>query len=286
MRHAAPLFLSTAEEIPLETPQKSPSKRRPGRPPGKPAGDPRFRTFGPTLLTALFLPADAPVPSDAPLPDAPVPNPHLRLPGGGVSLLYGGSASRLLGQALQRAQQQNWRSIGGRATTAFARVLATGQQLSLEQLPHVEVLWLNKLYTGSHVAERIQTHTQRYLEAKGHSVTLDPPLRFTEISHHPECLGRLLTEPEFAHLRAVVIVLPGVKFQDGLRPAAQMMYIRDLSALQSVQVDYGTPSRQQIFRAPTLEEVAQPRALLNPFAALLPKPQGVDVRVKPMNPLG
>ena len=114
---------------PEETPRGNPPKRRPGRPPGKPSGNPLFRTFTPTLLTAAFLPASEPVPAEMPLPNAPVPNPNMRLPAGGVSLLYGGHASRLLGQALQRAQQQEWRSIGGRATTAFERVLALGRQL-------------------------------------------------------------------------------------------------------------------------------------------------------------
>jgi len=249
-----------------------------------PAGKPLFRSLASTLLTALFLPASEPVPAEAPLPNAPVPNPNLRLPAGGVSLLYGGNASRLLGQALQRAQQQEWRSIGGRVTTAFGRVLATGRQLSLEQLPHVEVLWLNKLYTGTNVAECVQAYTLRYLKEEGGLVLPEPALRFAEISRRPEWLERLLTESEFAHLRAVVIALPGVKLKDGPRSAAQVMYIRDLTAIQSVHVDYGTPSNRQIFRMPTSEEIAQPRPSLNPFAAILPKPQIVYVRVGPMSP--
>ncbi len=271
---------------PEETPRGNPPKRRPGRPPGKPSGNPLFRTFTPTLLTAAFLPASEPVPAEMPLPNAPVPNPNMRLPAGGVSLLYGGHASRLLGQALQRAQQQEWRSIGGRATTAFERVLALGRQLSLELLPQVEVLWINKLYTGASVAERIQAHLRRYLAEEGRPVVPEPALRFAEISQHPDQLQRLLTEPEFAHLRAVVMVLPGVTLKDGPRPAVQLLYVRDLTAFQSVQVDYGTPSHQQIFRVPTLEEVAQPRPQLNPFAAILPKPLVVYVRVGPMGPLG
>lgn len=270
--------MSTPEGTP---PSRSPGRAR-GRPPVKPAGPTGFRAFGPTLLTALFLPAAAPTPPSVPLPDAPVPNPNLRLPSGGVSLLYGVTATGLLGQALHRAQQQGWRAIGGRATTAFGRVLASGRQLSLDLLPQVEVLWINKLYTAASVAARIQDHVVRYLEEAGHPVTPEPPLRFAEITRHPECLERLLTEPEFAHLRAVVTVLPGVKLPDGPRPSAQILYVRDLTALKTVQVDYGTPDRQQIFRIPTPEDVARPRPPWNPFAAVLPKPTVVYVRVGPM----
>ena len=85
-----------------------------------PSEKPQFRTIKPTLLTGLFLPADAPVPDAAPLPDAPVPNPNLRLPTGGVSLLYGINAPGLMGQALHRAQRQGWRAIGARVTSVSA----------------------------------------------------------------------------------------------------------------------------------------------------------------------
>ena len=248
-----------------------------------PSEKPPFRTFKPTLLTGLFLPADAPVPDAAPLPDAPVPNPNLRLPTGGVSLLYGINAPGLMGQALHRAQRQGWRAIGARVTTRFNRVQASGRQLTPELLSQVEVLWLNKLYTGREVAEAVQHHVVRYLADDGHPLLKpEPPLSFADLGNHPYLLPRLLAEPAFRHLRAVVIVLPGVPLKDDLRPAAQMMFVRDLTALQSLQVDYGAPTGQPVFRLPTAEDVAQPRTTLNPFAATLPKPNVVYIRVGPV----
>ena len=248
-----------------------------------PSKNPLFRTLTPTLLTGLFLPAEAPTPQDVPLPDAPVPNPTLRLPTGGVSLLYGVSASSLLGQALHRAQQQEWRAIGARVALAFGRVQASGRPLTPDLLPQVEVLWLNKLYTGLEVAEAVQNHVARYRREDGHPLLQpEPPLNFTPASDHPYLLSRLLAEPEFCHLRAVVMRLPGVMWKDGPRPAAQLMYVRDLTAIQRLRVDYGAPAGQPVFRLPTPDELAQPRPGFNPFAATLPKPSVVYLRVGPV----
>ena len=139
------------------------------------------------------------------------------------------------------------------------------------------------MYCARAIAERIQDYTRQYLAETG---APEPPqnaaLRFDEISQHPELLQRLLTEPEFAHLRAIVATLPGRPAPDGNRPAAQIMYVRDLTALQSIQIDYGAPLGQPVFRVPTAEEVATPSALFNPFAATLPKPNVVYVRPWPV----
>ena len=88
--------------------------------------------------------------------------------------------------------------------------------------------------------------------------------------------------PLFTKVAVAVIVLPGVPLKDDLRPAAQMMFVRDLTALQSLQVDYGAPTGHPVFRMPTAEDVAQPRTTLNPFAATLPKPNVVYIRVGPV----
>jgi len=248
-----------------------------------PSEKPPFRVFKPTLLTGLFLPANAPIPREAPLPDAPATNPTLRLPAGGVSLLYGINAPGLMGQALHRAQRQEWRAIGARVTTRFDRVQASGRQLTPERLPQVEVLWLNKLYTGLEVAEAIHDHVARYLADDGHPLLKrESPLTFADLSGHPHLLSRLLAEPEFRHLRAVVLSLPGIRLKDDLRPNVQMMYVRDLTALQSIRVDYGAPPGPPVFRLPTAEELTQPRTTLNPYAATLPKPDVVYIRVGPV----
>ena len=238
-----------------------------------------LRSFAPTLLTGLFLPVNAPPPMDVPLPDAPLPNAAQRLPAGGVTLFYGINAPRWLGQALQRAQHQGYYGIGARAFAAFGQVQQASRQLPAERVPEVEVLWLNRMYCAREVAERIQDHARRYLaEAGAPELPRNAALRFDEISQHPDLLQRLLTEPEFAHLRAIVATLPSRQAPDGNRPAVQIMYVRDLSALQSIQIDYGAPLGQPVFRVPTAEEVATPSALFNPFAATLPKPNVVYVR--------
>ena len=242
-----------------------------------------LRPIAPTLLTGLFLPAHTPPPVDVPLPDAPLPNSALRLPAGGVTLFYGINAPRWLGQALQRAQQQGYYGIGARAFAAFDRVQQASRQLPAERVPEVEVLWLNRMYCARAIAERIQDHARRYLaEAGMPELPRHAALRFDEISQHPELLQRLLTEPEFAHLRAIVATLPGLQAPDGNRPAAQIMYVRDLTALRSIQIDYGAPLGQPVFRVPTAEEVATPSTLFNPFAATLPKPNVVVVRPWPV----
>ena len=233
----------------------------------------------PTLLTGLFLPANTPPPVDVPLPDAPLPHTALHLPAGGVTLFYGIHAPRWLGQALQRAQQQGYYGIGARVFAAFNQVQQASRQLPIERLPEVEVLWFNRMYCAREIAERIQDHTRRYLaEANMPELPRHAALRFDEINQHPELLQRLLAEPEFAHLRAIVATLPGRQASDGNRPPVQIMYVRDLTALQSIQIDYGAPLGQPVFRVPTAEEVAVPSALFNPFAATLPKPNVVYVR--------
>ena len=241
-----------------------------------------FRPLAPTLLTGLFLPAEVPTPLDAPLPDAPIPNPNLRLPRGGISLLYGLNASGLMGEALRRAQQQEWRAMGLRVRAHFGQVQAPGYALSVPLLPQVEVLWLNKLYVGADIAEIVQNHIVRYLEEDGQPLPkLRSPLSFKPIHDHPHLVQRLLEEPEFKHLRAVVLRLPGIEMKDGPRPMAQILYVRDLSALQTIRVDYGPPDAQTVFRIPTPEEQAQLRPF-NPFAATLPKPTVIYLRVGPV----
>lgn len=248
-----------------------------------PSDDFPFRPFSPTLLTGLFLPARTPPPNDAPLPDAPAPNPHLRLPAGGVTFFYGHNAPGLMGQALQRAQQQGYYGIGGRVFAHFRQVQPASRPLPDERLPQVEVIWLNRMYCARKTAERIQQYVRRYQAETGQIESAPTAaLRFADISHHPEWLDRLLTEPEFSHLRAVVLTLPGVEAADGHRPAAQILYVRDLTALQVIQIDYGAPLEQQVFRRPTPEEVAQPRSFFNPFVATLPKPSVVYVRPWPV----
>lgn len=246
-----------------------------------PAGTP-LRAFSPTLLTGLFLPARTPPPVEAPLPDAPVPNPSLRLPASGLSLFYGNSAPGLMGQALQRAQRQGYYGIGARVFAAFARVQPASRLLPHERLPEVEVLWLNRIHCARETAERLQAHALRYLREDGRAAAPETPLRFTEIGQHPELLERVLAEPEFAHLKAVVLTLPGVEAPDGNRPSAQMMYVRDPGAIRAIEVDYGAPLGRQVFRAPTPEELARPAAWFNPFAATLPQPSVVVVRQWPV----
>jgi hypothetical protein len=244
-----------------------------------------IRPFTPELLTGLFLPGDHRDTLPAvPLPNAPVPNTTLPLPSGGLTLFYGLSAARLMGQALQRAQRQGWRCIGARVSTAFRRVQVANQPLTPERLPGVEVLWLNKNYTSSAVATQVQAHCLGYLDEAGTPTTKDRATRFTQASQHPELIPRLLQEPAFAHLRAVIFTVPGRPAKDGNRPAAQCLYVKDLTALTAIHVDYGVPpdQAQAVFRWPTAEELAQPRETLNPFTAMLPKPSVVYVRLGPV----
>ena len=91
-----------------------------------------------------------------------------------------------------------------------------------------------------------------------------------------------MAEPEFAHIKAVVLALPGAEAPDGNRPSAQVLYLRDPDAIRSIEVDYGVPLGHKAFRVPTPEELARPAALFNPFAATLPKPSVVVVRQWPM----
>ncbi len=246
-----------------------------------PSGAP-LRAFAPTLLTALFLPARTPPPVEAPLPDAPLPNPSLRLPAGGLTLFYGNGAPGLLGQALQRAQRQGHYGIGARVFAAFARAQQASRPLLHERLPEVDVLWLNRIHCVRETAERLQAHVLRYLREAGRDAAPETPLRFAEIARHPELLERVLAEPEFAHLKAVVLTLPGVEAPDGNRPSAQIMYVRDPGVIRAIEVDYGAPLGQKAFRVPTPEELARPAALFNPFAATLPNPSVVVMRQWPV----
>lgn len=247
-----------------------------------PAGPPPLRAFSPTLLTGLFLPARTPPPVDAPLPDAPVPNPGLRLPGGGLTLFYGINAPALMGQALQRAQQQGYYGIGARVFAAFDRVQQASRALPHERLREVEVLWLNRMYCIRETAERLQEHVLRYLREDGRPAAPETPLRFAEITRHPDLLERVMAEPEFSHLKAVVLTLPGAEAPDGNRPSAQMMYVRDPRALKAIEVDYGAPLDRKVFRVPEKEDLARRAAPFNPFAATLPKPNVVVVHGWPV----
>ena len=108
------------------------------------------------------------------------------------------------------------------------------------------------------------------LREDGRADAPETPLRFAEIARHPELLERVLAEPEFAHLKAVVLTLPGAEALDGNRPSAQILYVRDPGAIRAIEVDYGAPLGQKVFRVPTPEELARPSAGFNPFAATLP----------------
>jgi hypothetical protein len=246
-----------------------------------PSGAP-LRAFSPTLLTGLFLPARTPPPVEAPLPDAPLPNPSLRLPAGGLTLFYGNNAPGLMGQALQRAQRQGYYGIGARVFAAFARVQQASRALPHARLPEVEVLWLNRIHCVRETAERLQAHALRHLREAGCADPPETPLRFAELGRHPELLERVLAEPEFAHLKAVVLTLPGAEAPDGNRPSAQIVYLRDPGAIRAIEVDYGAPLGQKAFRVPTPDELARPSASFNPFAATLPKPGVVVMRQWPV----
>ena len=114
----------------------------------------------------------------------------------------------------RRCNGRNSRAITGsaRAFAAFDQVQQASRQLPAERVPEVEVLWLNRMYCAREIAERIQDHARRYLaEAGAPELPRHAALRFDEISQHPELLQRLLTEPEFAHLRAIVATLPGLR---------------------------------------------------------------------------
>lgn len=248
--------------------------------------DSPVRPLQPTVLTGLFLPSGAPPPVGVALPSAPVPNWTLRLPAGGVTLLYGTDAAGLMGAAMRRAQRQSHYCVGARVYPAFARVQPANRPLTPERLAAVELLWLDKLYTGPDLARRVQQHVLRYLDAEGRAVAPQPPARFAEIGRHPDLLERLLREPEFAHLRAVVLLLPGIEAKDGNRRSAKVMYVRDPALIRRIQVDYGAPGDREVFRWPTAEELASPPALWNPFAATLPKPSVVYVRWGPVGPVG
>lgn len=244
--------------------------------------DAPLRAFSPTLLTGLFLPVGTPPPTGAPLPDAPLPNPGLRLPAGGLTLFYGTAAPGLMGQALQRAQRQGYYGVGARVFVAFERVQQASRALPHARLPEVEVLWLNRIHCVRETAERLQAHALRHLRSAGIDVRPATALRFDELGRYPELLGPVLAEPEFAHLKAVVLALPGAEAPDGNRPSAQVMYLRDPGAIKAIEVDYGVPLGHRAFRAPTPEELARPAATFNPFAATLPKPGVVVVRQWPV----
>ena len=244
--------------------------------------DAPLRAFSPTLLTALFLPAGTPPPTEAPLPDAPLPNPSLRPAAGGLTLFYGNNAPGLMGQALQRAQRQGHYGIGARVFVAFGRVQQASRALPHARLPEVEVLWLNRIHCVRETAERLQAHALRHLRAAGRDDPPETPLRFAELGRHPELLERVLAEPEFAHLKAVVLALPGAEAPDGNRPSAQILYLRDPGAIRAIEVDYGAPLGHKAFRVPTPEELARPPAPFNPFAATLPKPSVVVLRQWPV----
>ncbi len=80
----------------------------------------------------------------------------------------------------------------------------------------------------------------------------------------------------------VTALPPSIRLEDDARLAAQVMCVRDLTAIQSLRVDYGAPPGQAEFRFPTAEKLAEPRPVLNQFTAILPKPNVIYVRVGPV----
>ena len=150
---------------------------------------------------------------------------------------------------------------------AFGHVQQASRALPHERLPEVEVLWLNRIHCVRETAERLQAHALRHLRSAGIDVRPATALRFDELGRYPELLGPVLAEPEFAHLKAVVLALPGAEAPDGNRPSAQVLYLRDPGAIKAIEVDYGVPLGHKAFRVPTPEELARPAALFNPFAA-------------------
>ena len=210
-------------------------------------------------LTGLFLRHDDPLPPELPLPQAPVGNPSVVLPAGGLNVLFGRSAPRVVSLALRRALQQGVQPfiIGLEVALPRARQGAVDRA----DVATVSTLFLDKTRMTVALAVAIEDRIAAYLAAEGRAPgARRAAIMFDLVGAHPHLLARLMAEPEFAHVQAMGYTVPG---SEG-GPTCGLLYVRDLTLITRIDVQQ-LGVHPVAFRLPTPDELAMPAAGYNPF---------------------
>lgn len=211
-------------------------------------------------LTGVFLRHDDPLPPELPLPHAPVGNPSVVLPTGGLNVLFGRSAPRVVSLALRRALQQGVQPFIVGLELALPRVRQG--LVDLADVATVFTLFLDKTRMTVALAAAIEDQIAAYLAAEGRVPGAQrSAIMFDLVGAHPHLLARLMREPEFAHLQAVGYTVPG---SDG-GPTCTLLHVRDLTLITRIDVQQ-LGANPVAFRLPTPHELAIPAAGYNPFS--------------------
>jgi hypothetical protein len=215
-----------------------------------------------TALTLYFVRPEALASEHFPVPlcNAPTANANVRLPGGGINLLFGRSARSVVSHAMRLALDQGYRPLNARVTLAFTHPQAGPPPLTVDRLATTSLLVLEKTHVSVGLAALIQERLAGYLAEDG---TPAPPTRspiaFALASTYPYLLARLTSAPEFSHLQGLVYTVTGSE----RGPPARLLYLRDrqaIAGIQSIAID-GKPA----FRLPKAKEWAAPAKGYNPF---------------------
>ena len=212
-------------------------------------------------VTCAFLRQGDPPAAELPLPDAPVGHPEAVLPSGGLNVLFGRSAPRVVSLAMRRALQQGYWPVTVGLELALPRALQ--RPVDLADLAAVSTLFLDKTRVTVALAAAIEDRLAVYLTAEGRAPGLRrAAILFDGVGAHPHLLARLVQEPDFAHLRAIGYTVPGG--DEG--PTCVLLYLRDLTAITRIDVQQAG-AEPISFRLPTPAELATPAAGYNPFRA-------------------
>ncbi len=212
-------------------------------------------------LTCAFLRHDDQTPAELPLPDAPVGHPEVVLPVGGLNVLFGRSAPRVVSLAMRRALQQRYQPFAIGLELALPRALQ--RPVDLTELAAVSTLLLDKTRVTVALATAIEDRLAAYLTAEGRAPGLRrAAILFDLVGTYPHLLALLIREPDFAHLQTIGYTVPG----SGGGPTCVLLYLRDVAAITRIDVQQAG-AEPVAFRLPTPTELAAPATSYNPFRA-------------------
>ena len=212
-------------------------------------------------LTCAFLHPGAPIPAELPLRNAPVGHPEVVLPVGGLNVLFGRSAPRVVSLAMRQAVQQGYRPVIIGLELALPRLLQ--RPVDLADLATVSTLPLDNTRVTVPLATAIEDRLAAYLTAEGRAPgSRRAAILFDLVGAHPHLLARLVQEPDFADLQAIGYTVPG----GSGGPTCVLLYLRDLAAI--IRIDVQQAGAEPVaFRLPTSAELAAPATGYNPFSA-------------------
>lgn len=220
----------------------------------------------PMVLSAStlgFMPRGVPADTRIMLPVVPPVDTEVTLPHRGMNLLTGVTAPKILGAALRRYDSGRYRHYSVNLKVTVQRAIPSNQLVEPEYLADTELLIFENTRMSIPLATAIQDDWLLILQER-YGIGVDKlaayaPRAFRLLAEHPYLLADLAELPQYAHLKAMIYVLPG-----DTTARHRFLYLRDLSLISNVIIAGEYPD--MTWRLPTQAELDQPPASYTPFA--------------------